>query len=91
LQDAKEEGCTDANTRKDERSFTSKLAIEPECETKRVMFDHRVPDKVVMVSQDLSSSEEVEMLSFLDKISDVFAWQTSDLIGVSRDIIEHKL
>jgi hypothetical protein len=26
----------------------------------------------------------------LTKNSDVFAWSTSDLIGVSRDIIEHK-
>jgi hypothetical protein len=31
------------------------------------------------------------LLLFLDKNNDVFAWQTSDLIGVSRDIIEHKL
>jgi hypothetical protein len=31
------------------------------------------------------------LLSFLDKISDVFTWQTSNLTGVSRDIIEHKL
>jgi hypothetical protein len=45
----------------------------------------------VMISQDLSVSKEVELLSFLDKYSDVFAWQASDLTGVSRDIIEHKL
>jgi hypothetical protein len=44
-----------------------------------------------MISQDLSASEEAGLLSFLDKNSDVFAWQTSDLMGVSRDIIEHKL
>jgi hypothetical protein len=31
------------------------------------------------------------LLSFLDINSDVFARQTSYLIGVSRDIIEHKL
>jgi hypothetical protein len=30
-------------------------------------------------------------LAFLDKSSDVFAWSTSDLIGVSRDINEHRL
>jgi hypothetical protein len=30
-------------------------------------------------------------LAFLDKNSDVFMWSTSDLVGVSRDIIEHKL
>jgi hypothetical protein len=50
-----------------------------------------VPDKAMMIFQDLSSSEEVEMLSFLEKNSDVFACQTSDLIGFNRDIIEHKL
>jgi hypothetical protein len=44
-----------------------------------------------MISQDLTSREEVELLSFLDKNNDVFAWRTSDLTGVSRDITEHKL
>jgi hypothetical protein len=31
------------------------------------------------------------LLSFLDKNNDVFAWRTSNLTGVSSDIIEHKL
>jgi hypothetical protein len=30
-------------------------------------------------------------MGFLDKNSDVFAWSTFDLVGVSRDIIEHRL
>jgi hypothetical protein len=33
----------------------------------------------------------MELLSFLDKNSDVFVWQTSYLPGVSRSIIEHWL
>jgi hypothetical protein len=45
----------------------------------------------VTISQDLTLGEEKELLSFLDKNNDVFAWRTSDLTGVSRDIIEHKL
>jgi hypothetical protein len=44
-----------------------------------------------MISQDLSSNEEAELLPFLDRNSDVFAWQTSDLTGVNRDIIEHMI
>jgi hypothetical protein len=44
-----------------------------------------------MISQDLTSNEETELLSFLDKNNDVFMWRTSDLMGVNRDIIEHKL
>jgi hypothetical protein len=44
-----------------------------------------------MISQDLSPSEETKLLLFLDKNSDVFTWKTSDLKGVSRIIIEHRL
>jgi hypothetical protein len=33
----------------------------------------------------------VELLQFLDKNNDVFVWSTSNLIGVSREVIEHKL
>jgi hypothetical protein len=39
----------------------------PKCETKRVLLDPRVPDKTVMISQYLTSREEAELLSFLDK------------------------
>jgi hypothetical protein len=49
------------------------------------------PVKTIMISQDLTTKEETKLLSFLDKNSDIFAWKTSDLTGVSRSIIEHKL
>jgi hypothetical protein len=65
--------------------------MDPECETKRVPLDSRVPYKMVMISHDLTLREETKLLSFLDKNSDVFMWKTSNLTGVSRDIIEHKL
>jgi hypothetical protein len=58
---------------------------------KKSSLDPRVSDRIVMISQDLSASEEVELLSFLDKNNNVFTWQTSDLTGVSRDIVQHKL
>jgi hypothetical protein len=81
LQDEKIESCNDIGATKSRESFASKPAIELECKTKKVPLDSRVPDKTVMISQDLSPTEEVELLSFLDKNSDVFAWQTSDLTG----------
>jgi hypothetical protein len=52
---------------KNESSSASR-PIELECETKRVPLDPRVLDKIVMIFQDLTSSEETELLSFLDKI-----------------------
>jgi hypothetical protein len=39
----------------------------------------------------MAPEEEAELSTFIDKNNDVFAWSTSDLFGVSRDIIEHRL
>jgi hypothetical protein len=78
LQDEKPQGCSSITRKQNEGSFAS-MPIEPECETKRVMLDLRVPNK--------TSREEAELLSFLGKNNDVFAWRSSDLMGVSRDII----
>jgi hypothetical protein len=80
-----------SNPKDENRDTSASRSIEPEGEPKRVSLDPRVPDKTVIISQDLTLSEESELLSFLDKNNDVFAWRTSDLMGVSRDIIEHKL
>jgi hypothetical protein len=90
LQD--EKAVNGSNTAKamNEGTFAGRQ-IKLECETGKIPLDPRVPDKDVMISQDLSSNEEAELLSFLDRNSAAFAWQTSDLMGVSRDIIEHKL
>jgi oligoendopeptidase F len=40
---------------------------------------------------DESQEERMKLLSFLHKNSDAFAWSTLDLVGVSRDVIEHRL
>jgi hypothetical protein len=89
-QDNKTESHSSIRNSKNEGNFGSR-PIEPKCDIKTVSLDSRVPDKKVMISQDLTSTEEEELVLFLDKNNDVFAWRTSDLTGVSRDIIEHKL
>jgi hypothetical protein len=68
-----------------------KKAIEAKDDLKRVPLDPRVPDKTISVSTEMSSQEQAELLQFLNKNSDAFAWSTSDLIGVSREVTEHKL
>jgi hypothetical protein len=45
----------------------------------------------VCIGVEISPQEQAELLQFLDKNSDVFAWSTFDLIGVSREVIKHKL
>jgi hypothetical protein len=76
---------------RNEANSGGKTTIKVECETKRVALDPRVPDKTILIAQNLSLEEEVELLSFLDKYSDVFAWTTFELTGLSRSIIEQKL
>jgi hypothetical protein len=56
-----------------------------------VALDPRVLDRAVCLGTKTSPEEQAEPLAFLDKSNDVFVWSTSDLIGVSRKIIEHKL
>jgi hypothetical protein len=86
----RKEDSTSITCKQNEGSFGSRL-LEPECKIKTVPLDLRVPNKIVRISQDFTPEVEKDLLSFLDKNSDVFAWNTFDLTGVSRDIIEHKL
>jgi hypothetical protein len=68
-----------------------KKAIEAEGNFTRVALDPRVPGRTVCIGAEMSPEEQAKLLQFLDKNSDVFVWSTSDLIGVSREVIEHKL
>jgi hypothetical protein len=62
-----------------------------EGEFKKILLDPRVPDKTVCIGTKASQEEKTKLLSFLDKNNYVFAWSTFDLVGVSRDVIEHWL
>jgi hypothetical protein len=68
-----------------------KKVIEAEGEFKKVPLDPRVPDRTVCIGVEANQQEQEELLAFLDKNNDVFTWSTSDLVGVSKDIIEHRL
>jgi hypothetical protein len=76
---------------KQEASVEFKKVIEAEGDIKKVALDPRVPDRAVCLGTKMSPQELVELLEFLDKNSDAFAWSASDLVGVSKEIIEHKL
>jgi hypothetical protein len=50
-----------------------------------------MPDRAVTIGVHLNLEEENELIQFLNKNKDVFAWSAKDLQGVDRDIIEHAL
>jgi hypothetical protein len=69
----------------------SKKAIEVKGDFKRMALDPSVPGKAVCIGTKMSPQKQAELLQFLDKNSDIFAWSTSDLVGLRREVIEHKL
>jgi hypothetical protein len=50
-----------------------------------------MPDRAVVIEAYFNPEEEKELIQFLNKNKDVFAWSAKDLQGVDRDIIEHAL
>jgi hypothetical protein len=68
-----------------------KINMQPNRDTKKVLLDEMVWDQAVIIGSDLASSEEAELIQFLQKNRDVFAWSAKDLIGVDRNVIQHKL
>jgi hypothetical protein len=67
-----------------------KVEIAADGETKKVHLDD-MPDTAVTNRAYLNPEEEKELIQFLNKNKDVFAWPAKDLQGVDRDIIEHAL
>jgi hypothetical protein len=86
-----EQHNTSTSHHKAEALAKYKKAIEAEGEFKKVPLDVRVPDRTVCIDTEASQQEQAELLAFLDKNNNVFAWSTSDLVGISRDVIEHRL
>jgi hypothetical protein len=50
-----------------------------------------VLDQTVVIGSDLSPDEEGNLVQFLQKNKDVFAWFAKDLTRVDRNFIEHRL
>jgi hypothetical protein len=67
-----------------------KIEIAADGKTKKVYLDN-MPDRAVTIGVHLNPEEERELIQFLNRNKDVFAWSAKDLQGVDRDIIEHAL
>jgi hypothetical protein len=68
-----------------------KTDLKDQEETKSVPMDNAVPDKKVIIALSACQMKKKELIETLAKNKDVFAWSTSDLKGVSQDIIQHSL
>jgi hypothetical protein len=80
----RKEPCVEAKRDKE------KIDIAADGETQKVYLDD-MPDRAVTIGAHLNPEEEKELIQFLNKNKDVFAWSAKDLQGVDKDIIEHTL
>ena len=65
--------------------------VSPAEHTKKVPLCEDVPDRMVIIGKELEEHEEARLIQILRNNQDVFAWSSSDLRGVSREVIEHTL
>ena len=56
-----------------------------------MIFDEDFPDQKVLIGSQLEGQEEQNLVKFLEKNKDIFAWTAKDQCGVSRSIMEHSL
>ncbi|KAJ8479512.1 hypothetical protein OPV22_023239 [Ensete ventricosum] len=54
-------------------------------------LDPSRPDKLVKVGSGLTESQQVQLIDFLRKNNDVFAWSPSDMSGDDPEITQHYL
>jgi hypothetical protein len=62
-----------------------------EADNKEVPIDPSKPDKRLWINTSLEAKLELALATFLQKNLDVFTWKISDMPGIPREVIEHKL
>jgi Reverse transcriptase (RNA-dependent DNA polymerase) len=55
------------------------------------LLNHEKEDKKITIGAEAPAEDQQQLVMFLHKNNDVFAWSPRDLQGVSRNIIQHKL
>nr|GEX62645.1 reverse transcriptase domain-containing protein [Tanacetum cinerariifolium] len=73
---------TSSGTPRDERTHPTNFTVA---------LHPNFPDQEVVVRGSLSDSGRTKLCALLKKNLDIFAWQPSDMTGVPRSVVEHRL
>ncbi|GJT94154.1 reverse transcriptase domain-containing protein [Tanacetum coccineum] len=73
----------------DERIEVRELEGLEESEEEKVLVNPAFPEQTVMIGTQFSAECRERLISLLKNNMDVFAWQTSDMVGVPRRVIKH--
>ena len=64
---------------------------KPMVEVENIVLIERDPSKTTKVEKELQQTLKDELVGFLKKNLDVFAWIHEDMPGINRRVIEHSL
>ena len=64
---------------------------QDDASTKKVQLDPQDLAKTTNIRSNLDPQQELVLITFLQANKDVFAWEPSDMPGIPREVIEHKL
>ena len=59
--------------------------------TDEVLVNPAYPEQLVMIGKNFSKEGRKGLIELLRKNKDIFAWQLSDMTGVPRWLINHRL
>ena len=68
-----------------------RIAVEPTKDLEEISLDDNIPSRITHFGTQINPSVRKELALFLKNNCDVFTWSHEDMLGISMDIMLHKL
>ena len=68
-----------------------RVVAEPTEAMEDVFLDENNPERCTRVGADLEKKTKKDLVHFLKKSIDVFAWSHDDMLGIDSSVITHRL
>ena len=68
-----------------------RIVVEPTETLKNIPLDENNPERCTRVGADLEEKNKKDLVQFLKKNTDVFAWSHEDMSGIDPSVIIHRL
>jgi len=83
--------CKKVESALTEKSQPTKQESASDGPEQKVIINEKFPDQPVVIGSSLPKATKEKLICMLKENLDVFAWQTSDMTGVPRELAEHAL
>ena len=68
-----------------------RIVVEPIEALENIPLDESNPERCTRVGVDLEEKNKKDLVQFLKKKIDVFAWSHEDMLGIDPSVITHRL